>query len=230
MLKNGYCRAGILFGLGLPLLMLASPALATVVPIQITTPQQFNSTYTIYNTSSQAITISVSGGASINGAELFAQIADGGVDNSGTATGPTITGLDMTQGIFLGNNAGNEGLTISGDKLLAYDGTNTNGATSVSAAGVLGTLTLNATGITPGTEFTMQLFDVGPNDATFNGNTSNWNVGINHTNFTGDAMSTPFTLEVVASVVPEPTTMGFLVVGGAFCLLRRRSRKVASAD
>ena len=227
-----YRRLGILLGLGCLLTMLACASTASAqVGITITTPQQSGPTYTIYNANNQAVNFTVSSGSpgtSIYGADLWIQIDDGGPDNSGTANSggaiaPTINTLDMTQGIFLGNNGGNSPNNhhTSPDLLLITDSISYSSGPVV-ANGLLGTLSLDAIGITPGTTFTILIGDAGANYSPYHGQPSDW-VGApptaTRTSYTGDGMSSAFTLEVVA--LPEPST-GLLLLVGAVCLLRRR--------
>jgi hypothetical protein len=199
----------------------------------ISTNHQSGSVYTIFADNNQVVDFSLSGGAPMAGAQIGIQIGDGGVDNGGTsnnggATVPVIQTsatypIDMSQGVFaLGNP--NEGETYSPDGLIGYDASNTNSGT-VPASGLLATVTLDASGVTPGTSFSVQLFNVGQNDADFSGLNSRWNTSGNvYTDFTGDGMSEAFTIDVIA---PEPS-MGLVTMVAIGWLLTRRTRQKRS--
>jgi fibronectin-binding autotransporter adhesin len=96
--------------------------------------------------------------AGIKGLDIYLQIDNGGTDNGAASNpaAPSITTIDLTTGIFSGGS-GNNGYQVTPDNLIAVDGTST-GSTStvqVPAGSLLGTITLNATGLAAGTTFTL---------------------------------------------------------------------------
>lgn len=182
---------------------------------------------TVSNAASQVIHINISGSEQITGSDLWVQIGNGGADNGGNnnnggAVVPTITSIDMITGtIFASNNSG-QSFFRSPDNLMAEDVINTTGtpATTVSDNGRLATLTLNASGVSPGT-FTMQFFDVGHNDTSFgNGANSDVIVGGEPFALTGTGMGPAVTI----TVTPEPTS-GLILLAGIGGLALRRSRR-----
>jgi hypothetical protein len=190
---------------------------------------------TISNTSGQVVNVTVSSSTSgtdnFHAAEIFIQVGDGGVDNTppGTSVGgvnvPKITGIDMTQGIFLGNNIGESGKLISPDKLLGFDSITATTGTSVNDNGTLASITFDATGLAPGT-FTFRLFNVGANDASFANGSSDWN---DTTPTTFSFSGTPASNAVTITVVPEPASCALLLGAGACLLMRRRKRPLHAA-
>ena len=105
------------------------------------------------NTANQVVSIWVNGGEQIAGEDFFAQIGDGGAFLGGSNTKPAFTNVDVLSGtIFAANNNGAFGDpngTPSGSNaahpLIWVDGTTTVSGT-VSASGLLATLTLDTTG------------------------------------------------------------------------------------
>jgi len=97
------------------------------------------------NTPGQTIPISVSGGDSIQGLDLMVGIGEVKTAASPAPyNGPTITGIDVITGtIFASNNTGQGGNFFSGQ--YAYGGTTTSSGT-VSADGLIGTITVDTTG------------------------------------------------------------------------------------
>jgi hypothetical protein len=101
------------------------------------------------DTGGQAITISVSGGESVDGLDFFLQVADGGPELGGSIDGPRIANADIFTGtIFAGNNAGE----LGGGSLAPQfwqSGTVTDSG-YVSAAGLLATVLIDTSGFVAG--------------------------------------------------------------------------------
>jgi hypothetical protein len=99
------------------------------------------------NTPGQQVPILVTGGEPISGIDLFVQIGDGGAVVGGDDTGPIITNLDLVTGaIFATNNSG----VFTDPTPLIWGATTTTTSGTVSASGVLATLTIDTTGILTG--------------------------------------------------------------------------------
>jgi hypothetical protein len=105
------------------------------------------------NTPNQTITIQITGGEQVAGEDFFAQIGDGGAFNGGANSKPVFTNVDIIAGtIFAGNNLGAFGDPAVGNAahpLIWDDGTVTSSG-SVTAAGLLATLTIDTTGLNSG--------------------------------------------------------------------------------
>lgn len=98
------------------------------------------------DTPGQTITISVTGSVQVDGIDFFLQVADGGTEAGGLIDGPAITDADIFTGtIFGSNNTGD-----AGDGSLApqfwQSGTTTIDPTTVTANGLLATVTIDTTG------------------------------------------------------------------------------------
>jgi hypothetical protein len=99
------------------------------------------------NTPGQQVQILVSGGEAVSGVDFFVQVGDGGTAGGGDDTGPIITNLDLLTGtIFAANNTG----VFTDPTPLLWGATTTTSSGSVSASGLLATLTIDTTGITAG--------------------------------------------------------------------------------
>jgi hypothetical protein len=187
--------------------------------------------------------------------DIYVQIDDGGTDNGGTAnsrSAPTITGIDLTTGVFAGNNTGNiigelyaadpvdNPPPISPDGLLAAESVETalTGPHTLApfSTSVLGTLTLNATGLA-GDTFDIYFTNVADNynGAPFYGESdSDYGYGNNSITFGSSdsgssdylGTSTPLTEPLVVNIVavPEPATLSGMMIFSTGLLLRRRSR------
>lgn len=154
------------------------------------------------NTADQEIQVFVTSDVAVQGLNFNVQIGDGGA-LAGGSTPNLVQGLDVLTGtIFEGNNNGISSSRIAADGL-ALD-TITTATGTVEANGLLGTLTIDTTGIDAGRSFTIST-------TTLNGPTDF--AGIAATQANGS-------LTVVA--VPEPATAGVMLVTCAGLLLRRR--------
>jgi hypothetical protein len=92
----------------------------------------------------QQVPILVSGGEAVSGIDFFVQVGDGGTTVGGDDTGPRITQVDLTSGtIFASNNTG----VFLDPAPLIWGATTTTESGSVSASGVLATLTIDTTGM-----------------------------------------------------------------------------------
>jgi len=132
-------RTTIISGLSV-LLLAALPASTATIALE-----DYN---LLANTPGQVITISVTGGDDVDGLEFFLQVADGGPDAGGTIVGPEITNADILTGtIFDGNNTGE----AAGSVIPQFwqSGTTTDHDT-VSADGLLATVTIDTTGFHEG--------------------------------------------------------------------------------
>jgi hypothetical protein len=96
------------------------------------------------NMAGQQVPILVSGSDAVSGIDLFVQVGDGGTTVGGDDTGPRITQVDLVSGtIFAGNNTG----VFLDPAPLIWGATTTTQSGSVSASGVLATLTIDTTGM-----------------------------------------------------------------------------------
>lgn len=163
------------------------------------------------NTPNQTVQLSITGGDQVAGEDFFAQIGDGGSFNGGINTGPVFSGVDILAGsIFAGNNTGAVGDPDPGGNaahpLIWLDSTTTSAGT-VSASGLLATLTIDTTGISSGT-YPLTLTGVasafGPFDTTLR-----------------DSLGDPVALNVlngtITVAVPEPST--WVLLSAAYCVL-----------
>jgi len=178
------------------------------------------STNTVNIGTGQVININISGSDQVRDTNFFVQVNDGGTVNGGVATKPIITGLDVTTGIFAGDNTGNTFNTNG--SLIAGAATNTNppsGATTVSDNGVLAKLTLDTTGMTNGSTFTIRFDNVGAN------------AGGPFATRVDDVNTQPITLSgaglgstATITVVPEPVAASLMLLGIGGLALRRSRR------
>jgi hypothetical protein len=153
------------------------------------------------DTPNQTVQVFVSGGDAVQGLNFYAQVADGGPAAGGTITGPSITAVNILSGtIFASNNAGQDD-PGSLPQLAARTTTTASG--TVSASGLLATLTFDTTGFTTTQSWALSLGD------TLNGPT--------------DFAGVPITItDGSISVIPEPESVAILgLVMSA--LLRRRA-------
>jgi hypothetical protein len=102
------------------------------------------------NTPNQTFTIQITGGEQVAGEDFFAQIGDGGMYNSGVDTKPVFSNVDILSGtIFASNNAGAQLDPIPHP--LIWDVGTITASGSVSANGLLASLTIDTTGLSSGT-------------------------------------------------------------------------------
>ena len=154
------------------------------------------------NAADQTIQIFVLGGQPVEALNFSAQIGDGGSAGGGTDDGPVFSNLDILNGtIFASNNLGQFG--GPGYPQLAIGSTITSSGT-VSADGLLATLTVDTTGVWSST-YALKLGD------TLNGATD-----------FGDVH--PVITEGTIQVVPEPSSVALLGLGGLAALRSRRRR------
>jgi hypothetical protein len=127
------------------------------------------------NTANQTITIQVTGGEQVAGEDFFAQIGDGGAFNGGVNTKPVFSNVDILGGtIFASNNTGAQP-DLTPHPLIWDVGTITASST-VSANGLLATLTIDTTGLNSGT-FPLLLTGVASNINPNNNTTLNGATG-----------------------------------------------------
>jgi hypothetical protein len=161
------------------------------------------------NVSGQKVKLNVSGGDLVDALNFFVQIGDGGVAASGyRGTGPLITEVDILTGtIFAGNNSGQTDLTgglVPLPAEIALVGTDT-ASGSVTASGLLATLTIDTTGYAAGSTFDLKL------KGTLNGDSS---FGLDPITITNGS--------IVLVPVPEPASLMTLVLLAAgFAMFRR---------
>ena len=155
-----------------------------------------NTYYLQPNQTGQTIPIYVTGAGSVQGLEFNARIGGG-------TSGPIFEYVDILTGtIFDGNNTGvNPGSYINPRDI--YQGTTTSGG-FVLTDGLLATLTIDTTGLFDG-EYSLSLIN------TLEG----------RTNFAG--VSTGITDGSIV-VVPEPTSLVFMLVGASLIARRRRNK------
>jgi fibronectin-binding autotransporter adhesin len=125
------------------LLAVISPALAT--------PVIDAGTHYMLPNDVHRIAITVSGGDSVQGVDLYVQVADGGAINSGTATMPKITAVDIIGSgtLFSQSNKGAQPAHLpdsGGTYLIWTDSTTTQTGVSLNASGTLAYLTVDTTG------------------------------------------------------------------------------------
>ncbi len=131
---------------GLLLLLAAfSPALATPV-IDV-------GTHYLLPSDQRTIAITTSGGDLVQGLNFYIQVADGGTINSGTATKPKITGIDIIGPgtLFSQSNTGSQPfhLPVSGGTYLIWqDTTDTQDDIYLAATGTLAYVTIDTAGTT----------------------------------------------------------------------------------
>jgi hypothetical protein len=169
--------------------------------------------------------------AGITGLDIYLQMDDGGTDN-GNATNPVVplfTNLTLTSGVFNGENGGNIGYGLSPDGMLIEDSIAApkNTVVQVVPNAVLGVLTLNATGVAPGT-YDVYFGNVGVNAAGYFDEDSDY-VDANgnpqvYSGPYGDALNYPADVITVAGLVPEPSVGMLGMAVGAAALLGRRRR------
>lgn len=140
------------------------------------------------NRAGQTFTLSVSGGAQVQGENFNAQIAGGGTANGGTP-GPIFTGVDLITGtIFSGNNTGQQNLTLGSQ---VYSGSVITSSSTVPATGLLTTLTIDTTGFLGGETYSLKL------------------AGFSHNGVSGN---TDFAVGTNGNPIPANVTNGNLIV------------------
>jgi hypothetical protein len=188
----------------------------------------------------QTVNVQIAGndGQNLQGSNLYVQLDDGGPDNSGVDSSPTISSVDMvTNTIFTGHNNGNDfdpSVDLSPDGMVAVDGVNTpNDSTLVSdTSGNLAQISIDTEDFPVGTKFTMSFFDVaagifgppGMDTNIFNASADNFPLtGPGYTDSEDSENDVPAeTIELVA--VPEPGSLVLLLAGLPMVLQRRRAR------
>jgi hypothetical protein len=117
------------------------------------------------NRAGQTVTINVSGGTAVSGLDFNAEIAGGGAINGGTA-GPVITAVNLVTGtIFAGNNSGQQNIPSNSPQV--YEGGIATTSGTVTATGLLATLTIDTTGF-QGNTFSLKLSGFGSAGASGN--------------------------------------------------------------
>ena len=117
------------------------------------------------NRAGQTILINVSGGTAVSGLNFNAEIAGGGTPNGGTA-GPAITNVNLVTGtIFGGNNSGQQNIPSNSPQV--YEGGIATTSGTVTATGLLATLTIDTTGF-QGSIFSLKLTGFGSAGASGN--------------------------------------------------------------
>ncbi len=196
----------ILFFLCLTLLSVSGPinaARAVTLPVIVVGNNALQP-----NQAGQFISIYVSGGQAVQGVNFNVKIGDGGTLTGGTDTGPTLQNVDLTSGIFAPNNTGQS----NGTSPLLWNSVVTTSSGFVNADGLLAILTVSTVGIPAGTIKSLSLTP----DPIFGGNTDFAGLSANITNGT-------------ISVVPEPSSISLMIVGGIMCgslLYRKRSLRL----
>ena len=164
------------------------------------------------NVSGQKVTLNVSGGDLVDALNFFVQIGDGGNPSLGyRGTGPAITEVDILTGtIFSGNNTGQTDLTAGLLPLpaqIALVGTDTISG-SVTASGLLATLTIDTTGYSAGSSYDLKL------KGTLNGDSS---FGLDPMTITNGS--------IVLVAVPEPSAVFTLILlAGGMAMRRSRAQ------
>jgi hypothetical protein len=117
------------------------------------------------NRSGQTIPIMVSGGTAVSGLNFNVEVAGGGTVNGGT-TGPAITSVDLTTGtIFSANNSGQQNIPSNSPQV--YEGGISTTSGTVTATGLLATITVDTTGF-QGSTFSLKLTGFGSAGASGN--------------------------------------------------------------
>jgi hypothetical protein len=151
------------------------------------------------DTPGQTIQIFVTGGNAVQGLNFNGQVADGGPEVGGSIDGPNITSADILTGTIFGSN--NTGQQDPGSfPQLAIRTTSTSSGT-VTADGLLATLSIDTTGFLKGS-WPLKLGD------TLNGPT--------------DFAGIPITITDGSIAVPEPAGAALLLIAGAGVTTRRR--------
>lgn len=145
----------------------------------------------------------------------------------------TITNIDLiTATIFASNNTGQQTLFLQDGNQQALREVNVSSGSVPDSGALFATITLNDTGLTPGSTFTLQLTEVAGQSTFLNGSPSSPDpdspipmegTGYSATATTDPSSADPVTIHVAA--VPEPAS-GTLLCAGAAGVLMRRRRKV----
>ena len=159
--------------------------------------------------------VNVVGGDAIQGLNLVFQIGDGGAIIGGKDTKPIISSIDLITGtIFEGNNTGQT--VVFGDPGLIQSHSITTSTGTVSANGVLATVTLDGRSLT--------LADAG----------TTVSYGLASPGFaTTDFAGIPATLEgtngtlsnITITAIPEPSSIFVIGLVGAATVITRRRRR-----
>jgi len=121
------------------------------------------------NRAGQSVEIYVSGGEAVQAMNFRVQVADGGPEvPGGTVDGPAITDLDIVNGtIFDGNHTTVVVEGESGGPYPQWEGrTVTTSSGTVSADGLLGTVTLDTTGFSRGESWDLIIIDTANGTST----------------------------------------------------------------
>ncbi len=168
----------------------------------------------------RTIALSVAGGDSVVGLNLYIQIGDGGEVNEGVDTVPIMTGVDIIGPgtLFNASNTGQQG-GGSPDGLAWIATTTTAGSDVLPAEGVFALVTIDASKTVAGQSYALRLKDVlenveglGPISTSFLTSTG----GLANLSITDGTLR----------IVPEPSTLalafGVLPLLVGFALFRRR--------
>ena len=160
----------------------------------------------------KTFSISVTGGGSVQGLDLYIQIGDGGTANSGSGTKPIITGVDIV-GAGTMFNASNTGQTnaFTSDLLWAVSTTtDTNVADYLDASGVLAYVTIDTTGTAIGESYPLLLSGVAKG-------------AFGEPGVDTDFASVPAAItNGQINIVPEPATLSLLGLAALGIIARRR--------
>jgi len=132
--------------------------------------------------SGQTVQILVSGGTAVQGENVDVQIAG----TSGTGNAPTITGVDLLTGtIFANDNTGEQSAAQTLPQF--WNGSVVTSTGTVSANGLLATVTVDATGVALGSAYSLNLAGTPNGDTDFAGIPANVTNGHLFVSYYGDA-------------------------------------------
>ncbi len=156
------------------------------------------------NTAGQVRQILVSGPDAVQGLNFRLQVEDGGTGAGGSINGPKITAVDIIGPGTIFNSSNTGSVDPGSAPQFAERRTSTNLAVSptVAASGVLANVTFDTTGFSGGI-FALSLKGTVDGDTNF-------------------GASTPATITNGTLQVPEPASLGLILVGTASLLRRKR--------